>query len=523
MENLKEKIELDKEMLSVYPQNNARNIEKYKQKLMEIKEEYTKYEKEALEEITNRYNIIKNVKINPEIEKIKNQKEGIEEKLYLINNEMSSYEKMGLDKSIFKLRRFYKENLEVVNTEILKVLNRFSQVGVNIDVNDFSYNEYVKSYIKIFIEQKNILNSLDLNEKFEEIYWKCPNLLIYIRLNLVQKYLKNEKNIDKYFEIKKQEYLKSLNKNEKEVINEYDFLNKMYMELIQEDKKIILNKFYNEELKIQNYNDDNVKNNYLKIISKELLDIEDKELKKLLNENLLKLEHSLYEYKEYLKFKFIIDDLKKILENSANEKDNVKKNEKEIKAQENEIAKILKLINKKGIMKPSNEKLEEIKEKYESSIVKLSDSYKELNKSLLNEKLRKNINKNTTIYEAFRVASSFYEYVDDCRFNRNKDEEVTKEELENCWMELDEFVKWPYFTILNNMTIYEENSIPRIIHDIYQLLDMEIKEEDLQEENLDNLISSIEIIKQNYYIEKANIDKTDIEYLGKFKKILNVK
>lgn len=434
---------------------------------------------------------------------------------------MSSYEKMGLDKSILKLRRFYKENLDVINTEIAKILNKFAQVGVSIDLNDFCYNEYVKTYMQIFINEKNILNSADLNEKFEEIYWKCPDLLIYIRLNFMQKYLKNEKEINKYFENKKQEYLNSINKNKEELLNEYTFLNKMYMELVNEDKKIILNKFYNDELKLQNYSDENVKNNELKLISKELLDINDNELRKVIDENLLKLEHSLYEYKEYLKFKFIIDDIKTIIENT--EKDDIKVKMNEIKTGESKINKTLKTINKKGIFKLSEQKLEELQEQYNGLILKLADSYKELNRSLLNEKIRKNINKNTNIYDALKVASSFYEYVDDCRFNKDKEEDVTKEELENCWLELDEFVKWPYFTILNNMTIYEEKSIPRVIHDIYKLLDMEIKEEDLEEDNLDNLISSIEIVKQNYYIEKANINKEEIDYLGKFKKILNEK
>lgn len=521
MEELKEKIELDKEMLSVYPQNNVKNIEKYKKKLIELKEEYTKYDKEILEEIENRFNLILNVKTNPEIEKIKTQKEDIEQNLYLINDAMSSYEKMGLDKSMLKLRRFYKENLDVINTEIAKILNKFAKVGVNIDLNDFGYNEYVKSYMQIFINEKNILNSAGLNEKFEEIYWKCPDLLIYIRLNFMQKYLKNEKEINKYFENKKQEYLNSINKNKEELLNEYTFLNKMYMELVNEDKKIILNKFYNDELKIQNYSNENVKNNELKVIPKELLDINDNELRKVIDENLLKLEHSLYEYKEYLKFKFIIDDIKTIIENT--EKDDIKVKMNEIKAGESKINKTLKTINKKGIFKLSNQKLEELQEQYNALILKLADSYKELNKSLLNEKIRKNINKNTNIYEVLKVASSFYEYVDDCRFNKDKEADVTKEELENCWLELDEFVKWPYFTILNNMTIYEEKSIPRVIHDIYKLLDMEIKEEDLEEDNLDNLISSIEIVKQNYYIEKANINKEEIDYLGKFKKILNEK
>lgn len=521
MEEILEKINLDKELLSVYPQNNMKNIGKYKEKLLEIKEEYEKYEKELTEEITTRVNFIMKADMNKEIEKVKIQKEEIERNLYLLDKTMTSYEKMGLDKSILKLRRFYKENLDVINTEIIKVLNKFKSVGINLGVSDFELNKYVKRYIKCFLEEKDILNSNIVKQEFEEIYWKCPDLLIYIRLIFEQLYMKNEKQIDKYYELKKEEYLKSVGKTEKELLEEYNLLNRMYIELNLEDKKLILDKFYNEELKVQVYSDDNVKNNYLKFIPQELLTIDNKELKDEIDTNLLKLSNSLYEYKEYLKFKFIIDDIKeKISLEEEKGKDEIKDTLNEIKKEEAKIEKISKNINKKGILKASDKKKEIMNEEYNKIILKLSELYQNLNKLKMEKKIKNTITKNTTIYGALKIVSAFYEYINDCRYNKEKDEEVSKEELEDFYYELQEYIRWPYFTIINNISISDENTITRVIHDIYKLLEIEISEESLSQENLDNLISSIEVIKQNYYIEKAGIDKQQIRDMEKFRKTL---
>ena len=56
LEEIKSKIESDKEVLSTLPQNNIRNRKKYKQHLHEVVEEYRKIKETSYNEIEVRYN-----------------------------------------------------------------------------------------------------------------------------------------------------------------------------------------------------------------------------------------------------------------------------------------------------------------------------------------------------------------------------------------------------------------------------------------------------------------------------------
>ena len=65
-------------------------------------------------------------------------------------------------------------------------INKFSKVGIQVSLDDFDYSLYVKNYMKTFFQEleKGNVNSERLKEKFEEIYWKCPDIIVHIELNI---------------------------------------------------------------------------------------------------------------------------------------------------------------------------------------------------------------------------------------------------------------------------------------------------------------------------------------------------
>ena len=77
--------------------------------------------------------------------------------------------KMGLDRAIFTISRYYKENLENINEQIQSCIDKFSKVGIQVSLDDFDYSLYVKDYMKIFFQEleKGNVNSERLKEKFE--------------------------------------------------------------------------------------------------------------------------------------------------------------------------------------------------------------------------------------------------------------------------------------------------------------------------------------------------------------------
>jgi len=71
--------------------------------------------------------------------------------------------------------------------------------------------------------------------------------------------------------------------------------------------------------------------------------------------------------------------------------------------------------------------------------------------------------------------------------------------------------------------IFHPINIAIIISDRYKLLNFNIQKDDINEENLDNLIDSLNKIKNYYEIEQAGIDINTIKFVCKADKILKAK
>ena len=250
-----EKIEAEKEILSTMPKNNEKNEQKYLEKVEALKKEYEKYKEEIEVYLKSEYASFTDVKEDEEIELLKSRINTIEKVLYILSDEKNSLEKMNLDRILFNLGRYYRNNLENVNKEISECIKMFKEVEINLNKEDFDYSEYTKEYMGVFLKEKDYENSEKLKNKFEEIYWKCPEIIVQISLNIRNIYLKNKNTIDKYYEKEKVALLKKWDKSQEEIIKSYMELKKKLKEKQNEDKKTLLDKFLNGELKTQDYQD----------------------------------------------------------------------------------------------------------------------------------------------------------------------------------------------------------------------------------------------------------------------------
>ena len=82
---------------------------------------------------------------------------------------------------------------------------------------------------------------------------------------------------------------------------------------------------------------------------------------------------------------------------------------------------------------------------------------------------------------------------------------------------LDEFLKNPYNNIITNLTITDDRDIAMIIKDRYQLLNFNVKQDDLSAKNLDNLINVLENIITSWNLNKNGIDIKNIEEILKIR------
>ena len=264
-----------------YTEYLAKNITDYKEKEEYIKEEIIKRKTKYLEIVQN-----------PKIKELANLEPDYN-KIMCLSPLASSLNKMGLDINLFKLKYYYKNNINEVNIAIKTIIKIFKEVGLTLTLDDFNYHKYVKEYMKM-VFTKNV-DEKTLYTEFEKIYWACPEIITIIRLNFYSIYFNNKKQIDAYYTKNYKEenlniYIDKLIKQQKE-----------YDTLTHSDKRFIIDKFLNNELLLNDYTEANI----TKLFNRYLNDKENEHN----YDNLLKLLLNLKEYKEFTEYKSILETI----------------------------------------------------------------------------------------------------------------------------------------------------------------------------------------------------------------------
>ena len=506
-----EKIKIEKEILETLPRNNVKNLKNSYKKFEEVHRVFLDKKDLILKEMEKRFNKSQgNNKKSSDIQILEEKVSKMEEILYILNDVGTSCEKMGLGENIHDLKFFYMKDLNLVNQNILECIQKFKKVGVELSPADFVYNKYVNEYLNVFFENIKELKNIKLKENFEKIYWKCPEIITYIELNIRYLFFKNEKKIDKYYEDYKQKKLKANNN----ILKEYNILKKELINIKILDERTLINEFFNGNLNIKEYTKEKMLSDLSKFVSKEILnEYTDKKIEEL-NLEMIKLVDTLNEYRIYSKYKFIIDDINDVYKKKEKNKKIYDKTKKEIYKKE---IKVLKL-NKKGFFNKSEEKN---LTKQTALILELKDLYNKLDKYKVYYKIETKINENSTLFDLLYLGMSFYDYMFDCISEQYK--EMSEEEIKNMIEELKVAITNPNYNIINNITINENKNIVHIIKDKYQLSNISMTKDDLEEDNLDNLILSLKKYENYYNILKNKIDSKEINELCEFNKILKDK
>lgn len=124
------------------------------------------------------------------------------------------------------------------------------------------------------------------------------------------------------------------------------------------------------------------------------------------------------------------------------------------------------------------------------------------------------------LYDALNLADSYYNYLTQCMIENNKT--ITQEKIDEQIKDLEEFLRNPYNNIITNLTITDEKDIAMIIKDRYQLLNFNIKLEDLNEKNLDRLIAVLENIVTSFCLKKVGLEVEKIQEIIRIKDILKI-
>lgn len=506
---------VSKEVIDALPKNNIKNRTKCISEIDALLKKYLSDNEEVLEEIKRRNKEYNDYEMNPELEVLNRTIQDMYRVLPILSETTTSYEKSGLDHIFYSLDHFYKSSLEVANENIFACINIFEKVGIELGTEDFVYSIYTSTYInEVFAERKIGINSAKLKKLFDSLYWKCPDLIKQITINFKYLFYKYKKYFDNYYLNQKLELMQKKQKNEFEIFDEYLNLKKRQNTLISEDKYLICNKFLNRILDFKDYTKIQIDKDYQSILN-ENLTISDE-----INENILKLNISLKEYKSYLKYKYIVDDIKKLYK----EKDKYNKiaapKKKEIEKLESKLISTSKKLNKMISKNKKLEKIDDLTNKVNVMISQVEGLYKEYEDNLFLERIA-SLSETTSIYEALSLAVSNYHYIN--KLIKNSDEALSDDDINRTINEINYYLYNNELNVIKNIYITDERDIAMVIFDKYNLLGFNITPELLEEENIDNLIEITTALSNNIHFEKTNINIDNVKFIFNSLEILGKK
>ena len=496
---------VSKEVLDALPKNNVKNRTKYIAEVDNLLKKYLSDREDVLEEIEARYKEYNNYEINPELE-VLNQKIWNEFNLLpILNEKTTSYEKSGLDRIFYSLDHFYNSSLEVTNENIFASISTFEKVGVELEPDDFVYSIYTSTYInEVFLERQNGINSVKLKTLFDSLYWKCPDIIKQITINFKYLFYKYKKTFDNYFANQKMTLMQNKGKDIEGILDEYIELKKRQDTLILEDDYLICNKFLNHLLDFKNYEPVQI-DKYYKMLLKEDTPIND-----TVNMNILKLNESLKEYKSYLKYKYIVDDIKNLYKEKEKYTKIAAPKKKEIEKIESKLISTSKKLNKMIAKNKKFDKIEILTNKVNNMILQVEGLYKEYEQNLFLERVSL-LTETASIYEALDLALSNYRYIH--KIIKNNDESLNNTEIDRIINEIRCYLCGSELDIIKNIYIAEERDIAMVIFDKYNLLGLNITPEMLDEGSIDSLLDATTTLVNKIHFEKININVDNIKFI----------
>lgn len=515
LEDFNQDVETIKEVLSSMPVNNAKNLALYLDKVKEYKEEYSEYRDDVLKELKKRSAKYLAYKPSDRMEVIK--KELLDYKDFGLFNPINTpFEKMGFDTLLYSLTHYYKNDLTSVNNDIKEALEKFETAGITLTENDFVYSNYARKYIKELLKDDDIERMKDV---FEDLHWKCPDVISHIETSFRILFDKNIKVFENYLEERRKEILID-NLGYEDYVLKKTNLSKELIELEFYREESLVNKFMEGKLMLNDYTVVNVNKSYSKFLG----DNCDMAVAKGKVDDFKNLLFNLEEYQNYLKYSYILDDVKAKYAQVDSHANEVAKISKEISAITADLARLTNEINEgstKGFL--FFKKKVDIEKHYldiNEKVKELDAKYEEYDNAMVFEKMGKHISNTSTIYDVFQFVYSFKGYLRNCIKAHEEDIDISK--IKRIVKDFDAFLSNPNLNILKNITFSVDNDLGVILIDHYKMFEINVKADDLTIEGIDDLIKSLHIILNSYYLENSGLTMDFINDLFESKKLIEM-
>ena len=245
--------------------------------------------------------------------------------------------------------------LEIFNNAVIDLLEILKSLNITVMKEDFNYTEYVNKYMAALLDNKdNNDYKLVMKNVFDGIYWEEHEILDNVSINIKQIIANHEKQIKENTEKKLIEFVTLNNINTETAFIEIKELKNLIQDLKNSDPYYVKDLFINDKVDPYKYLPES---EYIKKIinyfnpNYDKLNLDSK--KEFLN-NAYSFKYNLDEYKEFMKYQFLITEVKELLQNKLSKKDVypeiVRNLNKSLKERETLQKQYIKLMNSKEII-----------------------------------------------------------------------------------------------------------------------------------------------------------------------------
>lgn len=505
--DIPEQMDKNKEIIQTLPENTIANRQKKREYIEKQLESCVRLQEKLKLELQSRYDFLAQLSPNPQIEELR-EKEKKLAFLKELNEYNTPYEKMHLDYYLYQLHHYYKEDLKSVNLCLQHIIEAFKMTGVVLKKEDFVYHPLVAEYMDAILNHGD--NEHYLSQTFEKVYWKCSNVLHILEVNFQYLYYKYEKTILKYYDNRRQEILK--NYSSEDILNTYLEIHNQRKDLEKKDEFLMLQQFA-----LGNYTTSQVDPTNIERIQNQLFNHLPDDYVMILE----KLDHLLHEYQCYIKYQYIIEDMKVRVSKKEEYKGIYTSKQKEIEKKEKNLFKIVQEMENKSqkkflFIKKKGVKKERLELQYQQTLEEIFTMYKELDNVKFNQTIYDKLDMDSTILDALRMASSHYSYF--VNMTKQKEEHKKIKEISDENKNLLNDLEYHSFTLLNNLLLLTDKNVAEMIGDLYQLSNMNLHEEDLKEEQLESLMNTVHTLLFAYYLKDGSLTLSDIDFYLKTSK-----
>ena len=484
--------------LEILPTNNAKNVEKYIEYIDGYIKKYTQMFKDAESEINTRYSetLSKYSTLRFEEGNISINYGSFK----LSDSRVASDEKMNLPYLFYKLRNSTSQNLQDVNKIIMDINESFKTVGIVLTEKDFDISENVNLYMKSLLT-----NSENIQDVFNNIFWKTSNLLGQIEINYRYLYNKHKNKIDDYFKQKYAnfDYTKYLNSH-RDLVSSNELAKHSSL-------KYIYDLFINGVYEVEDFvSESRVQNLFNKVLADSSSDRN--------YECLIKLKNSLREYKGYLDYEYIINDFKELYSHQAEYKGLFDNKLKDIAKKESSVISFNKKINKKGLFKLNKKKLDIALNERNRLIDELINDYKELDELRIKDYILNHVTPETSLYNILVFTS--YNLIYFVSLLERQGEEITVDNVNKQMLNLQKYLYDNYIDIINNIYINEDKQIDKIIVEMYKRNSIVLTEEDIAAESIGKYIESVDKLITYFDVYTVMINLKDVDFILKVPNVL---